>query len=82
MLHIGKGAAVPLKDIVLILDYKEAMINNDTNTFLKKLCDSAHTFFIEEFNIKSVVVSRFLNKDFIYYSPISPVTLYKRSKQK
>ncbi len=82
MLHIGKDAMVPLKDIVLILDYKEAMVNNDTNAFLKKLSDCAHTFYIEEFNIKSVVIARFLKKDFIYYSPISPSTLYKRSKQK
>lgn len=82
MLHIGKDAMVPLKDIVLILDYKEAMINNDTNTFLKKLSDSAHTIYIEDYNIKSVIISRFLNKDFIYYSPISSATLHKRSKQK
>lgn len=80
MLHIGKDATVPLKNIVLILDYKEAMINNDTNAFLKKLSDRAHTIYIEDYNIKSVIISRFLNKDFIYYSPLSPATLYKRSQ--
>ncbi len=80
MLHIGKDAMVPLKDIILILDYKEAMTNDDTHNFLKKLKDSAHQIFLEEYNIKSVIVARFLEKYFIYYSPISSATLYKRSR--
>ena len=81
MLHIGKDAMVPLKDVILILDYKEAVTNDDTNKFLKKLGDSAHRIYLEEYNIKSVVIARFLKKYFIYYSPISSATLYKRSKQ-
>ncbi len=80
MLHIGKDAMVPLKDVVFILDYKEAKTNDDTNNALKKLGDIAHTMYIERYNIKSVVVTRFLDKFFIYYSPISPATLYKRSR--
>lgn len=80
MLHIGKDAMVPLKDIILILDYKEAMTNDDTHNFLKKLKDSADQIFLEEYNIKSVVVARYLKQYFIYYSPISSTTLYKRSK--
>ena len=82
MLHIGKDAMVPLKDVILILDYKEAVTNDDTNNFLKKLGDTAHRIYLEEYNIKSVVVARFLKKYFIYYSPISSATLYKRSKHK
>lgn len=81
VLHIGKDALVPLKDVVLILDYKEAKTNDDTNNALKKLADTAHNIYIEKYNIKSVVVARFLDKFFIYYSPISPATLYKRSRQ-
>ena len=80
VLHIGKDAMVPLKDVVLILDYKEAKTNDDTNNALKKLGDTAHNIYIEKYNIKSIVVTRFLDKFFIYYSPISPATLYKRSR--
>ena len=80
MLHIGKDAMVPLKDNILNLDYKEAMTNDDTHNCLKKLKDSAHQIFLEEYNIKSVIVARFLEKYFIYYSPISSATLYKRSR--
>jgi len=80
MLHIGKDVMVPLKDVIMILDYKEAKVNDDTNRFLNKLGDSAHSFYIEEYGIKSVVIARFLDKFFIYYSPISPTTLFKRSK--
>ena len=79
VLHIGKDAIVPLKDVVFILDYKEARSNDDTNNALKKLEDIAHNIYIEKYNIKSVVVTRFFDKFFIYYSPISPATLYKRS---
>lgn len=81
VLHIGKDALVPLKDVVFILDYKEAKTNDDTFNALKKLGDVAHNIYIEKHNIKSVVVTRFLDKFFIYYSPISPATLYKRSRQ-
>ena len=80
MLHIGKDAMVPLKDVILILDYKEAMRSDDTHGFLKKLGDNAHHMYLDELNIKSVVVARFLEKYFIYYSPISSGTLFKRSK--
>jgi hypothetical protein len=80
MLHIGKDAMVPLKDIILILDYKEAMTNDDTHNFIKRLKDNAHQIFLEEYNIKSVIVAQFLKKYFIYYSPISSATLYKRSR--
>ena len=71
---------VPLKDVVLILDYKEAKANGDTSKALKKLNENAHNIYIEKANIKSIVVAKFLDKFFIYYSPISSATLYKRSR--
>lgn len=80
VLHVGKDTMVPLKDVVFILDFKEAQTNDDTNNALKKLSDRAHNIYIEKYNIKSIVVAKFLGKYFIYYSPISPATLYKRSK--
>ena len=81
VLHIGKDTMVPLKDVVLILDYKEALSNDDTGRFLRKLGDSAHIITIDKMNTKSVVIAQFLNKFFIYYSPISTATLLKRSKK-
>lgn len=80
VLHIGKDAMVPLKDVIMILDHSQAKTNDDTNNFLGKLGDSAHNIYIEEYNIKSIVIAKFLDKYFIYYSPISPATLYKRSR--
>lgn len=80
VLHIGKDEIVPLKDVMFILDYKEATANDDTHRFLKKLGDSAHNIYIDKHNIKSVVVARFLNKYFIFYSPISSATLQKRAR--
>jgi len=80
VLHIGKDALVPLKDVIMILDHKEAKTNDDTNNFLNKLGDNAHNIYIEEYNIKSIIITKFLKKYFIYYSPISPATLYKRSR--
>lgn len=80
MLYIGKDTLVPKKDIIMILDYKEALVNDDTSRFLKKLSSDAHSFYLEETGIKSIVISKFLDKYFLYYSPISPATLLKRSK--
>jgi hypothetical protein len=80
VLHIGKDEIVPLKDVIFILDYKEAKTNDDTNRFLKKLGDSAHNIYIDKLNIKSVVVAKMQGKYFIFYSPISPATLQKRAK--
>jgi|AGTN01.3.fsa_nt_gi hypothetical protein len=80
VLHIGKDEIVPLKDVILILDYKEAKTNDDTNRFLCKLGDSAHNIYIDKHNIKSVVVARLQGKYFIFYSPISPATLHKRTR--
>ena len=80
MLYIGKDTLVPKKDIIMILDYKEALSNDDTNKFLNKLSESAHCFYIYEYGIKAIVISKFIDKYFIYYSPISPATLLKRSK--
>ncbi len=34
LLYIGKDTLVPKKDIIMILDYKEALNNDDTNKFL------------------------------------------------
>jgi hypothetical protein len=80
LLYIGKDTLVPKKDIIMILDYNEALKNDDTNKFLNKLNSSAHSFYIEEYGIKSIIISKFLDKYFIYYSPISSATLLKRSK--
>ena len=80
VLHIGKDEIVPLKDVMFILDYKEAKTNDDTNRFLKKLGDSAHNIYIDKLNIKSVVVAKVQGKYFIFYSPISSATLQKRAK--
>ena len=80
VLHIGKDEIVPLKDVMFILDYKEAKTNDDSNRFLKKLGDSAHNIYIDKHNIKSVVVAKVQGKYFIFYSPISPATLQKRAK--
>jgi len=80
LLYIGKDTLVPKKDIIMILDYKEALANDDTSRFINKLSKQAHNFYLEESGIKSIVVSKFLDKYFLYYSPISPATLLKRSK--
>ncbi len=80
VLHIGKDEIVPLKDVIFILDYKEAKANDDTNRFLNKLGDSAHNIYIDKLNIKSVVVAKLQGKYFIFYSPISPATLHKRTR--
>ncbi len=80
MLYVGKNTLVPKKDIIMILDYEEALKNDDTNRFLNKLNDNSYNFYVEESGIKTIIISKFAEKYFIYYSPISSATLLKRAK--
>ena len=79
ILHIGGDYVVPVKSIILILDYNKAIINKDTSNFLEKLQKSIECIKISEGTTKAIVLVEFLGKYKIYYSPISCATLLKRS---
>lgn len=72
ILHLGGDFFVAAKEILMILDYKEAVANKDTSLFLQGL----KTETLPGGSTKSVVI---MEKGTAYLSPISPRTLLRRA---
>lgn len=74
-IHIGNNDAVLTKDVIMILD-KYALISKDTLNFLQVAQEEGFIKNKDDAEKKSIIISD--NK--ILYSPISSITLLKRSK--
>ena len=79
ILHLGKDYIVPVKDIIFILNYENISNSGETENFLKNLEKSVDKVYISKEDIKSVIYARPMGKRYLYYSPISSITLYKRA---
>lgn len=79
ILHLGKDYIVPVKDVIFILNYENANDNEDTQNFLKKLEEKVEKVYIASSEIKSIVYAKLMGREYLFYSPISSVTLYKRA---
>lgn len=79
ILHLGKDYIVPVKDVILILNYENLSGNTDTENFLKTLENTVEKVYIAKKDIKSVIYANPMGKHYLYYSPISSVTLFKRA---
>lgn len=78
-LHIGADTEVIKKDIIAVIDVKAVNTSDITKEFLKKAYDEGMVVEIAH-RPKSLVVVENGDKDIIYLSPISPVTLQKRAE--
>jgi len=80
-LHIGTDVLIRTSEIIAIIASKGLNEKNKTNKrFLKEIMNEGEIIDIsnlETKNSKSIVL---VNKNQVYISPISPQTLYKRSK--
>lgn len=78
-LHIGADVIVSLKDIVAIMDIERTTTSNTTRDFLKG-CEARKIIKTVGTDIpKSFVLIIKDRKAFVYLSPISSATLYKRA---
>ena len=78
-LHIGGDVVIPLKNVIAIFDIESTTVSKDTKEFLKIAEEEG---FIESISYdlpKSFVITETDKKSKIYLSPISSVTLQKRS---
>jgi hypothetical protein len=78
-LHIGGEVVIPIKDIIAILDIETTTISKDTKEFLTIAEEEG---FIESISYdlpKSFIITETDKKSKIYLSPISSITLQKRS---
>lgn len=78
-IHLGGDVVVPLNDIIAIMDIESSSISHNTKEFLQTAEDEGFIKKITNDNPKSFILSEKDNKTIIYLSPISSVTLQKRS---
>lgn len=77
-LHLGENVVIPLKEVIAIFDI-ESSNHIDTKRFLKIAEEDGFIKRITKDNPKSFVLTERNKKSIIYLSPISSVTLVKRS---
>ncbi len=79
-LHIGGDVVIPIKNVIAIMDIDTTTISKDTREFLKVAEEEGFVVSISEDLPKSFIITETDKKSKIYLSPISSVTLQKRSK--
>ena len=78
-LHIGGDVVIPLKNVIAIFDIESTTVSKDTKEFLKIAEEEGFIQSISYDLPKSFVITETDKKSKIYLSPISSVTLQKRS---
>lgn len=89
LLHLGKDAVIPLRDIIAIIDKESAFKSDDTRNFFKNAKENGIIKDIAETDVKTYIltdrtqretsVGRKKRKSVIYTSNISSTTLKKRA---
>jgi extracellular matrix regulatory protein B len=78
-LHLGENVVVPVKDVIGIFDVDTAMYSSDTIQFLRLAEEDGFVERITKEKPKSFVIAEVDKKSKIFLSPISSVTLSKRT---
>lgn len=78
-LHIGGDVVIPIKNIIAILDIESTTVSKDTKEFLTVAEEEGFIESISNDLPKSFIITETDKKSKIYLSPISSVTLQKRS---
>ncbi|MDT8719521.1 DUF370 domain-containing protein [Clostridium sp. 19966] len=79
-LHLGENVVVPIKDVIGIFDMESSIYSSDTIQFLRMAEEDGFVEKITEDQPKSFVIAEVDKKSKIYLSPISSVTLSKRTE--
>ena len=78
-LHIGGDVVIPIKNVIAILDIETTTISKDSKDFLRIAEEEGFIQAISEDLPKSFIITEVDKKSKIYLSPISSITLQKRS---
>jgi len=78
-LHLGGDIVIPSKNIIAIFDIDSTTISKDTKEFLSVAEEEGFIETISNEIPKSFIVTETDKKSKIYLSPISSVTLQKRT---
>jgi len=79
IIHLGGDVVVPVSNIIAIIDMESAGQASINREFLKTAEDEGFITKISEDPPKSFILAEFDKKTVIYMSPISSITLLKRS---
>jgi len=78
-LHIGGDVVLPMKNVIAILDIETTTLSKDTKDFLRVAEEEGFIKTISDDLPKTFIITEVDKKSKIYLSPISSVTLQKRS---
>jgi hypothetical protein len=78
-LHLGENVVVPIKDIIGIFDLETSMYSSDTIQFLRLAEEDGFVERVTKDKPKSFVIAEVDKKSKVFLSPISSVTLSKRT---
>lgn len=78
-IHIGENIVIPEDSIIAIMDLESMKQSNDTKQFLKIADEEGFIRRITQDEPKSFILAEINKKSVIYLSPISSLTLCKRS---
>lgn len=78
-LHIGGDVVIPMRNVIAILDIETTTLSRDTKDFLKVAEEEGFIEAISDDLPKTFIITEIDKKSKIYLSPISSVTLHKRS---
>lgn len=79
-LHLGGDVVIPLKNIIAIMDIETTTISKASKEFLKIAEEEGFIETISNDIPKSFIITENNKKSKIYLSPISSVTLQKRTE--
>lgn len=89
LLHLGKDAVIPLRDVIAIIDKKSAFESDETKSFfedankngyVKDITDNdIKTYILTDKIVRGVNIDKSKKKHVIYTSNISSTTLKKRA---
>ena len=79
-LHLGENVVVPIKDIIGIFDLQSTMYSSDTIQFLRMAEEDGFVERITDEETKSFVIEEVNKLCIVYLSPISSLTLSKRTE--
>jgi len=78
-IHLGEKVVIPMKCVISIMDIDSANLSNDTKQFLKTAEEEGFVRRITNDGPKSFILAEINKKSVVYLSPISSITLCKRS---
>lgn len=79
-LHIGGDVVIPLKSIIAILDMDTTTVSKDSKNFIKVAEEEGFIVAIKSELPKSFIITEIDKESRVYLSPISSITLMKRTK--